>query len=55
MERLIDADYLLGHANYWLFVILMMTGLYIVVARGNLLKKIVGLKPKTKLATPVKA
>ncbi len=29
--------------NYWLFVILMMTGLYIVVARGNLLKKIVGL------------
>ena len=43
LERLIDANYLLGHANYWLFVILMMTGLYIVVARGNLLKKIVGL------------
>ncbi|MEL6735992.1 MAG: cation:proton antiporter subunit C [Pseudomonadota bacterium] len=33
----------LGLMNYWLFVILMMTGLYIVVARGNLLKKIVGL------------
>jgi len=33
----------LGLMNYWLFVVLMMTGLYIVVARGNLLKKIVGL------------
>ncbi|MGI9366072.1 MAG: cation:proton antiporter subunit C [Rhizobiaceae bacterium] len=35
--------FVLGHMNYWLFVILMMTGLYIVVAKGNLLKKIVGL------------
>ncbi|MFD0915893.1 cation:proton antiporter subunit C [Pseudahrensia aquimaris] len=35
--------YFLGHMNYWLFVVLMMTGLYIVVARGNLLKKIIGL------------
>ena len=38
-----DPDFFLGHLNYWLFVILMLTGLYIVVARGNLLKKIVGL------------
>ncbi|MEP1206698.1 MAG: cation:proton antiporter subunit C [Rhizobiaceae bacterium] len=38
-----DFDFILGHLNYWLFVILMLTGLYIVVARGNLLKKIVGL------------
>ena len=38
-----DIEFILGHMNYWLFVILMMTGLYIVVARGNLLKKIVGL------------
>ncbi len=38
-----DIDFILGHINYWLFVILMLTGLYIVVARGNLLKKIVGL------------
>jgi multicomponent Na+:H+ antiporter subunit C len=36
-------EFILGHMNYWLFVILMMTGLYIVVASGNLLKKIVGL------------
>ena len=38
-----DVEFFLGHLNYWLFVILMLTGLYIVVARGNLLKKIVGL------------
>ncbi len=40
---MIDTEFLLSHMNYWLFVILMMTGFYIVVARGNLLKKIVGL------------
>jgi multicomponent Na+:H+ antiporter subunit C len=33
----------LGHLNYWLFIVLMMTGLYIVIAKGNLVKKIVGL------------
>lgn len=36
-------EFIVGHLNYWLFIILMMTGLYIVVARGNLVKKIVGL------------
>ncbi len=36
-------EYILGHMNYWLFSVLMMTGLYIVVAKGNLVKKIVGL------------
>ena len=36
-------EFILGHVNYWLFVILMMTGLYIVIAKGNLVKKIVGL------------
>lgn len=36
-------EFIAGHLNYWLFVILMMTGLYIVVAKGNLVKKIVGL------------
>ena len=43
MNMQFDVEFLLGHMNYWLFVVLMMTGLYIVVARGNLLKKIVGL------------
>jgi multicomponent Na+:H+ antiporter subunit C len=35
--------FIAGHLNYWLFIVLMMTGLYIVVAKGNLVKKIVGL------------
>jgi len=36
-------EFIVGHMNYWLFIVLMMTGLYIVVAKGNLVKKIVGL------------
>ncbi len=32
-----------GLYNYWVVILLMMTGLYIVVSRGNLVKKIVGL------------
>lgn len=34
---------MLGLYNYWVVVILMMSGLYIVIAHGNLVKKIVGL------------
>ena len=37
------ADFVLARYNYWIVIILMMTGLYIVFARGNLVKKIVGL------------
>lgn len=43
MAELVDWQFIVDHANYWLFTVLMMTGLYIVVARGNLVKKIVGL------------
>ena len=32
-----------GVFNYWIVVVLMMTGFYIVISRGNLVKKIVGL------------
>ena len=42
-EIILDLDFILGHYNYWMFVILMMTGLYVTVSRGNLIKKIVGL------------
>ncbi|GMV63327.1 MAG: cation:proton antiporter [Parvibaculum sp.] len=42
-EIVLDLDFVLGHYNYWMFVILMMTGLYVTVSRGNLIKKIVGL------------
>lgn len=29
--------------NYWIFIFLMMIGFYIVIAQGNLVKKIIGL------------
>jgi len=32
-----------GLFNYWIVVVLMMTGFYIVIAHNNLVKKIVGL------------
>ena len=33
----------MGLYNYWVVVVLMMVGFYIVIAHGNLIKKIVGL------------
>jgi len=38
-----SAEFILGHYNYWIVIVLMMAGLYVVVSRGNLIKKIVGL------------
>jgi len=40
---MITWEFIIGHLNYWFFIILMMTGLYIVIAKGNLVKKVVGL------------
>ena len=34
---------LVGLLNYWIVIVLMMTGFYIVISHGNLVKKIVGL------------
>lgn len=31
------------HLNYWVAILLMMCGLYMIVAQGNLVKKLVGL------------
>ncbi|MEM7173070.1 MAG: cation:proton antiporter subunit C [Pseudomonadota bacterium] len=36
-------ELIVSHYNYWVVIFLMMAGLYIVVSRGNLVKKIVGL------------
>lgn len=33
----------LGHFTYWATVFLLMTGLHVVISRGNLVKKLVGL------------
>ena len=32
-----------GLYNYWIVIFLMMTGLYMVIARDNLIKKLIGL------------
>lgn len=34
---------MLGHFNYWIVVVLMMLGFYVVISQGNLVKKLVGL------------
>lgn len=34
---------LAGHYSYWITILLMVTGMYILIARGNLLKKLLGL------------
>ena len=31
------------HVNYWIAILLLVIGIYIVIARGNLVKKLVGL------------
>ena len=36
-------DFLISHYNYWIVIFLMMVGLYTVINRGNLIKKIIGL------------
>ncbi len=33
----------IAHYNHWITIFLMVSGLYIVVARGNMVKKLVGL------------
>ncbi|MEE2997795.1 MAG: cation:proton antiporter subunit C [Pseudomonadota bacterium] len=40
---MISWDLIVGHYNYWIAIFLAMAGLYIVIARGNLIKKLVGL------------
>ena len=34
---------IVGLYNYWIVIFLMMTGFYIVIARKNLIKKLIGL------------
>ena len=36
-------EFVLGHYNYWIVVVLMMAGFYTLISRGNLIKKIAGL------------
>lgn len=36
-------DYIIGHYNYWMYVGLMMIGFYAMMAKKNLIKKIIGM------------
>ena len=36
-------ELILAKYNYWIVIILMMLGFYAVIARGNLIKKIIGI------------
>lgn len=40
---MINLDYILGHAAYWLVIVLLMIGLYALLSQQNLLKKLAGL------------
>lgn len=33
----------IGHFNYWVAIVLMMTGYYVVMSRHNLIKRLIGL------------
>ena len=36
-------DYIISKYNYWIYILLMMIGLYAMIGKRNLVKKIVGL------------
>ena len=37
------AEIIIAKANYWFYVLLMMVGLYAMIAKSNLVKKIIGM------------
>jgi multicomponent Na+:H+ antiporter subunit C len=36
-------DYILPHFNFWIYVILMMIGMYAMITKNNLIKKVIGM------------
>jgi len=36
-------EFVAGKYNYWIYIVLMMIGFYAMIAKGNLLKKILGM------------
>ena len=36
-------DFIVGHYNYWMYIGLMMIGFYAMMAKRNLIKKIIGM------------
>ncbi|MCP1661883.1 MULTISPECIES: cation:proton antiporter subunit C [Methanocalculus] len=39
----LDPGFILGHYNYWVSIVLIMIGLYAMIAKRNLIKKFIGL------------
>ena len=35
--------YIIPHANYWVYVLMMMIGLYAMISKNNLIKKLIGM------------
>ncbi|MBA5941920.1 MAG: NADH-quinone oxidoreductase subunit K, partial [Methanophagales archaeon] len=40
---IVDVEFLLGNFSYWICMILILIGLYVMIAKENLIKKIMGL------------
>ena len=40
---MMDLDFIIGKYNYWIYIILMMIGFYAMIAKRNLIKKLVGM------------
>ena len=36
-------DFIIGKYNYWIYIVLMMIGFYAMIAKRNLVKKVVGM------------
>jgi multicomponent Na+:H+ antiporter subunit C len=36
-------EYLISHYNYWIYILLMMIGLYAMLVKNNLVKKVIGM------------
>jgi multicomponent Na+:H+ antiporter subunit C len=36
-------EYLVSYYNYWIYILLMMVGLYAMLAKNNLVKKVIGM------------
>jgi len=36
-------EFILSKYNYWIYILLMMIGFYAMIAKGNLIKKIIGM------------
>ena len=36
-------EYIITHYNYWIYILLMMIGLYAMLAKNNLVKKVIGM------------